>query len=308
MPNLRIVFLGTAEFAVPSLEILLDHGYDIAAVVTTPDKPRGRGQKMHHSPIKAAALKHNLLVLQPVKLKDPDFIEQLKNCQASLQVVVAFRILPKVVWAMPELGTVNLHAALLPQYRGAAPINWAIINGETETGVTTFLLEQTVDTGYLLFQDKEPIHSDDTAGTLYERLKQKGAQLVLKTVQAIAKGTYTPTPQPPMDEHLLKKAPKIYKENCHIDWHQKAAAIHNFVRGLAPYPAAWATLNDRNFKILKTAIVTEAHAPLAPGQLASDGKKYVYVGTATAPIAIQALQLAGKRPMDIATFLRGHQL
>ncbi|MEL6606837.1 MAG: methionyl-tRNA formyltransferase, partial [Bacteroidota bacterium] len=250
MSNIRLIFMGTPEFAVPSLEILLANGYDVAAVVTAPDKPQGRGKKVSPSPIKVAALAHRIPVLQPTNLKDPAFLATLQSYQANLQVVVAFRMLPQVVWAMPDLGTFNLHASLLPAYRGPAPINWAIINGEQETGVTTFFLEQSMDTGHILFQEKESIDTQDTAGTLYEKLRRKGAQLVLKTVQAIQEGSYKPVPQTPTPESLSKKAPKIYKEDCRINWAQEPKSIVDFIRGLSPYPAAWTILNDKTYKIL----------------------------------------------------------
>lgn len=308
MPNIRLVFMGTPEFAVPSLEILLANNYEVAAVVTAPDKPQGRGRRVMPSPIKVAAIAHHIPVLQPTNLKTPSFLEILQSYQANLQVVVAFRMLPQVVWAMPALGTFNLHASLLPQYRGAAPINWAIINGEQETGVTTFFLEQAMDTGHILFQEKEPIYAQDTAGTLYERLQHKGAQLVLKTVQAIEEGSYTETPQAPTQESLRKKAPKIYKEACQINWAQEAAAVLNFIRGLSPYPAAWTILNGQTYKILTAEKAKIALPPLGPGEIHSDGKHYMCVGTQSDPVAIKVLQLAGNKPMAIQEFLRGHKI
>ena len=308
MSSLRLIFMGTPEFAIPSLKLLLAQGYEIAAVVTAPDRPRGRGQKVTPSPVKVVAQSHGLPVLQPANLEEPSFIEALQGYQADLQVVVAFRMLPRVVWAMPRLGTFNLHAALLPQYRGAAPIHWAIINGEQETGVTTFFIDDKMDTGHLLLQEKEPIHPKDTAGTLYERLQHKGAQLVVKTVQAIAQGDYTPIPQVPTPRSLQKKAPKIYKADCEIDWDQAAPDVVNFIRGLSPYPAAWAVLRDRTYKILQAAQAPPMQQGLLPGEIYSDGKHYVYVGTQSNPIAIQRLQLAGSKPMDMLTFLQGRQV
>jgi len=306
VPDMRLVFMGTPEFAVPSLEVLLAHNYEIAAVVTAPDKPQGRRRIVMPSPIKVAARAHNIPVLQPTSLKAPSFLEKLKSYQANLQVVVAFRMLPRVVWAMPTLGTFNLHASLLPQYRGAAPINWAIINGELETGVTTFFLEQAMDTGHILFQEKEPIYAYDTAGTLYERLQYKGAQLVLKTVQAIAQRNYTENPQVPTQESLRKKAPKIYKENCQINWGQEAEVILRFIRGLSPYPAAWTILNGKTYKILSAEKSKMALSHLDPGKVHSDGRYHVHVGTRNTPLAIKTLQLAGKKPMGVQEFLRGH--
>ncbi|HRG79892.1 MAG TPA: methionyl-tRNA formyltransferase, partial [Cyclobacteriaceae bacterium] len=234
MNTLRIIFMGTPEFAVPSLEILVQNKFNVVAVITAPDKPQGRGQKLTPSPVKECALKYNLPVLQPTNLKSPEFQEELKSYHANLQVVVAFRMLPEVVWSMPAIGTFNLHASLLPQYRGAAPINWAIINGEKETGVTTFFLKHEIDTGSIIFQDKETILETDDAGSLYERLMHKGANLVLKTVQAIEQGDYPSRPQSEAME--IKHAPKIFKETCEINWNQPSKKIIDFVRGLSPYP------------------------------------------------------------------------
>ena len=304
--DMRLIFMGTPEFAVPSLEVLLANNYEVAAVVTAPDKPQGRGRRVVPSPIKVVANAHNIPVLQPTSLKAPSFLEALKKYQATLQVVVAFRMLPHVVWTMPTLGTFNLHASLLPQYRGAAPINWAIINGEQETGVTTFFLEQAVDTGHILFQEKEPIYPCDTAGTLYKRLQHKGAQLVLQTVQAVEQGNYTERPQVPTQESLRKKAPKIYKEDCQISWRQDAEVILNFIRGLSPYPAAWTILNGKTYKILSAEKGKVALPRLNPGEVCSDGKYHVHVGTRNANVALRLLQLAGKRPMEVEEFLRGH--
>ena len=308
VPDIRIVFMGTPEFAVPSLEILLANNYEVAAVVTAPDKPQGRGRRVMPSPIKVVATAHNIPVLQPTSLKEPAFLAALKSYQATVQVVVAFRMLPHVVWAMPALGTFNLHASLLPQYRGAAPINWAIINGEQETGVTTFFLAQAMDTGHILFQEKEPIYPYDTAGTLYKRLQYQGAQLVLKTAQAIAQKNYTEKPQAPTQESLHKKAPKIYKEDCQISWGQDSEIILNFIRGLSPYPAAWTILNGKTYKILSAEKGKIALPRLAPGEVYSDGKNHVYVGTKNANLAIKSLQLAGKKPMEVEAFLRGHKI
>jgi methionyl-tRNA formyltransferase len=308
VPKMRLVFMGTPEFAVPSLEILLAHNYEVAAVVTAPDKPQGRGRSVMPPPVKVAARAYNIPVLQPTNLKEPSFLETLKNYQATLQVVVAFRILPQMVWGMPMLGTFNLHASLLPQYRGAAPINWAIINGEQETGVTTFFLEQAVDTGHILFQEKEPIYAHDTAGTLHDRLQYKGAQLVLKTVQAIEQGNYTTRKQVPTQESLHKKAPKIYRKDCQITWNQEAEDILNFIRGLSPYPAAWSLFNGQTYKIRFAEKVKMTSPLLAPGEVHSDGKHYVHVGTQSTPLAIKVLQLAGKKPMEVQEFLRGHSI
>ncbi|MCK6617809.1 MAG: methionyl-tRNA formyltransferase [Cyclobacteriaceae bacterium] len=305
MNDLRIIFMGTPEFAVPSLEILAEHKYNVVAVVTAPDKPQGRGQKITASPVKECALRHNIPVLQPANLKSPAFIDELKSYNANLQVVVAFRMLPEVVWAMPQYGTFNLHASLLPHYRGAAPINWAIINGEKETGVTTFFLKHEIDTGSIIFQEKEPIYDSDDAGTLYERLKIKGAALVLKTVQAIQQGN---CPSLPQDESVtIKRAPKIFKETCRINWNQPALQIQNFVRGLSPYPGAWTVLNDRIYKILKTEVLQRQLAVDA-GTIETDNKTYLYIQTSNGCISITELQPEGKRKMNIAEFFRGNKL
>ncbi|MBC7892282.1 MAG: methionyl-tRNA formyltransferase, partial [Sphingobacteriaceae bacterium] len=255
--------MGTPDFAVASLRHLVEAGCQVVAVITAPDKPAGRGHHLQQSAVKQYAASVGLPVLQPEKLKNAEFLEELQSYHADLQVVVAFRMLPEVVWAMPPLGTFNLHASLLPQYRGAAPINWAIINGETETGVTTFFIRQEIDTGPLLFQETEPIHPDDTAGTLHDRLMQHGAALVLKTVQAIEAGEYPDLPQ--SEARDLKKAPKIFKETGEIDWNQPAETVRNFVRGLSPYPAAWTTLSGKVLKIFIGQIPSfEVHPAAQP--------------------------------------------
>lgn len=240
--KLRIVFMGTPEFAVPSLRALIDGGYNVVAVVTTPDKPAGRGQRMHESDVKIAARELGLPVLQPVKLRDPEFVEALRKLDPDLGIVIAFRMLPEVVWAMPRLGTFNLHASLLPQYRGAAPINWAIINGEHETGVTTFLLNHEIDKGAIIGQIRVPIGEEDTIGTMYDRLMQVGTGLVLETVDRIATGKIHPMEQQGVDESTLHPAPKIFKEDCRIDWSLDGRRIINFIRGLSPYPTAWTSM------------------------------------------------------------------
>ncbi len=305
MPKLRLIFMGTPEFAVPSLEGLLANSYEVVAVVTAPDRPQGRHRKMAPSPVKMAANTYGIPVLQPADLQNPSFLKELRSYQAHLQVVVAFRILPQEVWAMPELGTINLHASLLPDYRGAAPINWAIINGEQETGLTTFFLEQGMDTGPLLFQEKEPIYAQDNAGTLYERLKKKGAQLLLKTMKAIEEGNYTAISQSSITGSTSKKAPKIYKTTCQINWAQETAVVLNFIRGLAPYPAAWTILNGKTYKILSAEKAQEKLPHLGVGESYSDGKNCMYVGTSNGPISVQTLQLAGRKPMGVRAFLRG---
>lgn len=303
MNKLRIVFMGTPEFAVPSLEVLVENGYEVVGVITAPDKPSGRGLQMTPSEVKVAALKHNLKILQPTNLKSPEFIEDLRNLNANLQVVVAFRMLPEVVWSMPEIGTFNLHASLLPQYRGAAPINWAIINGEKETGVTTFFLKHEIDTGSILFQEKEPILPEDDAGSLYGRLMKKGAALVLKTVQAIETGEYKPVPQSEPGE--MKHAPKLFRETCQIDWNKRSVEIVNLVRGLSPYPAAWTTLAGKNYKVFRASVVSKK--PASPGTIDTDNKMYVHVRASDGWVSIDELQPEGKRRMKTADFLRGYK-
>ncbi|WP_373513387.1 methionyl-tRNA formyltransferase [Persicitalea sp.] len=305
---LKIIFMGTPEFAVPSLQILVEKGCEVVAVITAPDRPAGRGQKLNESPVKQYAVANNIPVLQPEKLRNPDFLERLRALNADLQVVVAFRMLPEVVWAMPRLGTFNLHASLLPDYRGAAPINWAIMNGETVTGATTFFIEKEIDTGKIIFQEKEEITSDDTAGSLYERLMEKGAALVLRTVRAIAVGDYPQIPQPPM--RTGKEAPKLFRENCEIDWNRPAAEVRNFVRGLSPYPAAWTTLNGMNCKLYAVAVVEEGlpNGSTEPGTYRTDQKNFLHFRAANGWISARELQLEGKRRMKIDELLRGYRL
>lgn len=297
--------MGTPEFAVPSLKSLVESNFNVVAVITVPDKPAGRGQKQMSSPVKIYAESQQIPVLQPEKLKDPVFLETLKSYQADLQVVVAFRMLPEIVWSMPKFGTFNLHGSLLPQYRGAAPINWAVMNGDKETGVTTFFIEKEIDTGKIIFNVKEPILPDDDAGSVYERLMHIGADLVVKTVKAIEEGNY---PQQDQDESsVLKPAPKIFRETCEIDWSRSAVDLHNFVRGLSPYPAAWTTLNGLSCKIFKTKVISDQQN-LNPGQFKSDGKTYLYVGTGDQTLSIEVLQLEGKKRMNIDDFLRGTKI
>jgi methionyl-tRNA formyltransferase len=306
MNDLRIIFMGTPEFAVPSLEILIQNKFNVVAVVTAADKPQGRGQKLVGSPVKECALKHNIPVLQPTNLKAPEFLEDLRSYQANLQIVVAFRMLPEVVWAMPPFGTFNLHGSLLPQYRGAAPLNWAIINGEKETGVTTFFLKHDIDTGSIIFQEREPIHENDTVGDLYERLMHKGAALVLKTVQAIQSGSYPIVPQP--EGIHIKHAPKIFRETCEIQWNKPSSDIRNFVRGLSPYPTAWATIKERFFKVYKVSVVNRNNNSAEPGSLDTDNKNYLYVRGQDAWISIEELQPEGKKKMTIQEFFRGNKI
>ncbi|MDW7693997.1 methionyl-tRNA formyltransferase [Flammeovirgaceae bacterium SG7u.111] len=303
MKDLRIIYMGTPEFAVPGLDALVENGFNVVAVITAPDKPAGRGRKIKESPVKEAAVKHNLPVLQPTNLKSPEFLEELKSYDANLQVVVAFRMLPVAVWDMPEIGTFNLHASLLPDYRGAAPINWAIMNGETETGITTFFLKHEIDTGDILFQETEPIHEDDNVGSLYERLMKKGAGLVVKTVQAIGEDNINPFPQKEFDPS--KKAPKIFKETCEIDFSQPTKKVYDFIRGLSPYPAAWTTLNGKNCKIYKATklVGKEGSEPIL-----TDNKTFVQLRCADGYINVETLQLEGKKRMNIEDFLRGNKL
>ncbi|MDC6364453.1 MULTISPECIES: methionyl-tRNA formyltransferase [Flavobacteriaceae] len=305
---LKIVFMGTPEFAVASLESLMNAGFEIVGVITAPDRPAGRGRKIHESAVKQFAKEHGLKVLQPTNLKDEAFLDELEDLKADIQVVVAFRMLPKVVWNMPKYGTFNLHASLLPQYRGAAPINWAIINGETETGVTTFFIDEKIDTGNIILQQTEPIHLDDNAGTLHDRLMETGAQLVVETCMLIEKGKVETTMQKVLGE--LKPAHKIHKDTCRMDWTAPLVEIHNHIRGLSPYPAAWTTLvnngKEENIKIYKTEMEpAEHHEKL--GQILAD-KKTLKVAVKDGYLHLLEIQLAGKRKMQVAEVLNGLNL
>lgn len=303
---MSIIFMGTPEFAVASLKALLDAGEKIVAVVTAPDKPAGRGQKIQESAVKKFALENHLPVLQPTNLKDPDFIEQLRNYKADLQVVVAFRMLPKAVWNMPQKGTINLHASLLPQYRGAAPINHAIINGETESGVSTFLLQHEIDTGNILFSEKTSILPDDTAEDLHDKLMNIGAHLLVKTVRAIYEGKIEGVPQPENNEQL-KTAPKIHKEDCRINWDHTVQEVYNLIRGLSPYPTAFTFLENRILKIYK-AKPEFIQANEKPGTPLSDGKTYLKFACKDGYIHIMDLQIQDKKRMGVSDFLRGFRL
>lgn len=301
--------MGTPEFAVASLDILVQHHYEIVAVVTAPDKPAGRGQQLQQSAVKTYALSKGLNVLQPEKLKDETFISTLKSLGADLQIVVAFRMLPEVVWNMPKLGTYNLHASLLPRYRGAAPINWAVINGETESGVTTFKLKHDIDTGNILFQQKVAIGSATTAGELHDTLMGAGAELVLKSVQAIDSGQYELRPQ---DDTQSIHAPKIFKETCRVDWKQTGKTIYNLVRGLSPYPSAFTEFTDKNgqqagIKIYAASFEEAMHSHV-PGTVVSNGKTFLKVACSNGFISINDLQLAGKKRMQAEEFLRGFNI
>jgi methionyl-tRNA formyltransferase len=305
MPQeLRIVFMGTPDFAVPTLQTLVEHKYNVVAVITAPDKPAGRGQKLQQSPVKAYAASQHIPVLQPTNLKSEAFLEELRSYRANLQIIVAFRMLPEVVWAMPELGSFNIHASLLPQYRGAAPINWAIINGEKETGVTSFFLKHEIDTGDLIFQERVPIGEEDDFGSMYEKLKQEGARLALRTVQAIERNEVQPQPQ--LTSAETKHAPKIFKETCEINWNQPAGQVRNFIRGLSPYPAAWTRFEDKTFKIFKAEALENTAYTLEPGQLQTDNKTFLHVQTASGVISILDLQMEGKKRMLVQDFLRGY--
>ena len=307
--SLRIVFMGTPEFAVPSLRALVEGGYNVVAVVTTPDKPAGRGRQLHESDVKIAARELGLPILQPEKLRDPAFIAAMEALQPDLGIVIAFRMLPEVIWAMPRLGTFNLHASLLPQYRGAAPINWAIINGERETGVTTFLLNHEIDKGAIIGQRREPIAADDTIGTLYDRLMHLGTGLVLETVEQLAAGTVTPIEQPQNDTAELRPAPKIFKEDCLIDWSQPGARIIDFIRGLSPYPAAWSRLyrDEAEVSSLKIfrAVFEAATTDEMVGTLVTDSRTRLSVACADGWIHLEELQMAGKRRMTTHELLLG---
>jgi methionyl-tRNA formyltransferase len=302
--KLRIVFMGTPDFAVASLRSILESGYEIVGVITAPDKPAGRGRKIRISAVKEFAIAKGLRVLQPTNLKDPDFLEELRSLKADLQIVVAFRMLPEVVWKMPRLGTFNLHASLLPEYRGAAPINWAIINGETRTGVTTFFINQEIDKGAIILQKEVKIGNAESAGDLHDKLMTVGSELVAETVRRIQNGNIEPIQQEDLE---FKPAPKLNKENCRIDWSASMACIYNQIRGLSPYPAAWTLLmHDENpieCKIYRTEMIREMHA-LEPGSIVSS-KKEISVAVQGGYLKIEALQLSGKRKMDAVSFLNG---
>ncbi len=306
---LRIVFMGTPEFAVPSLRRLVAEGYNVVGAVTVPDKPAGRGQKLRESEVKVAARELGLPVLQPEKFRDPVFLNALQALQPDLGIVIAFKMLPEIVWAMPRLGTFNLHASLLPEYRGAAPINWAIINGERETGVTTFLLNHEIDKGAILAQERVAIAPDDNVGTLYERLMLLGAELVTATVDRIAAGDCTPVEQMHFDESRLHPAPKIFKEDCRINWSQKGQRIVDFVRGLSPYPAAWTPLYKEGSESGTAKIFAVHFEPgrtaERPGTVETDNRTYLSVACTDGRILVDELQIAGKRRMSARDLLLG---
>lgn len=303
---MRIIFMGTPQFAVASLEILVKNKYEVVAVITSPDKPAGRGQQLQQSAVKEFAVQHNLKVLQPSNLKDENFLTELKELNADLQLVVAFRMLPESVWNMPPLGTYNLHASLLPQYRGAAPINWAIINGEKETGATTFKLKHEIDTGNILMQHKVAISETMNAGGLHDVLMKEGAELVLQSVRKIESGNYELKPQ---DNNVVSKhAPKLFKEDGRIDWNKNVKDIYNLIRGLSPYPCAWAELQEAgkttSFKLFTVSFTEEDHS-YNNGHILTDHKAFIKVACGAGYIHIEKLQMAGKKAMQANEFLRG---
>lgn len=312
--DLKIVYMGTPEFAVESLKRLVEGGYNVVGVITMPDKPMGRhGSVLQPSPVKEYALSQGLKILQPERLKDEVFLEELRALQADLQIVVAFRMLPEVVWNMPPMGTFNLHAALLPQYRGAAPINWAVINGDTETGITTFFLKHEIDTGDIIQQVRVPIEDTDNVGVVYDKLMMLGGDLVLETVDAILAGTIKPIPQDELiqPETELRPAPKIFKETCRIDWNMGVKRVYDFVRGLSPYPAAWTEMvmpdgTRQVVKIYETEKKIVSH-PLPVGQIDTDGKSYFRIAVPDGFVHLLSLQLAGKKRMGVGDFLRGYR-
>ena len=311
--DLRIVYMGTPDFAVESLRCLVEGGYNVVGVITMPDKPAGRGHKLQYSPVKQYALEHQLPLLQPEKLKDEDFLGQLRAWHADLQIVVAFRMLPEVVWAMPRLGTFNLHASLLPQYRGAAPINWAVINGETETGITTFFLKHEIDTGEVIQQVRVPIADTDDVGMVHDRLMLLGGRLVTETVDAILDGTVKPIPQEQMQADApLRPAPKIFKDTCRIDWSHPVKQVYDFIRGLSPHPTAWTELHQEGqetvvLKVYEAEKLPQMHN-LPVGTVQTDGKTYLRVAVSDGFVGIRSLQLPGKKRLRVDELLRGYHL
>ncbi len=312
--KLRIVFMGTPEFAVASLEALIDFGFSVVGVITAPDKPAGRGKKLTESAVKKFAITKGLKILQPTNLKSPDFIDELRTINANLGIVVAFRMLPEIVWAMPEYGTFNLHASLLPNYRGAAPINHAIINGEKETGVTTFLLKHEIDTGQIIFQEKTPIYPNETAGELQDRLMKIGAKLVVETANAIQKDDHPLVNQSSLiaAKQIIKQAPKIFKDDCLINWAKTTTEIYNFVRGLSPYPAAFshfASEDNEKIQVKIFKIATEkCHHNHQPGEIEIASKERLAVWAVDGKIFLEELQLEGKKRLQTKDFLNGFQL
>ncbi|MCR5362185.1 MAG: methionyl-tRNA formyltransferase [Bacteroidales bacterium] len=322
--DLRIVYMGTPDFAVPTLDALVQGGYNVVGVITMPDKPAGRGHKVQFSPVKEYAIGHNLPLLQPEKLKDEAFLAALREWRADLQIVVAFRMLPEVVWNMPRCGTFNLHAALLPQYRGAAPINWAVMNGDTKTGATTFFLDHDIDTGRIILKEEIDIAADENVGSVHDRLMELGKGLVCRTVDLVIAADGDISRIPTIDQQTLmsdlvkatgiaelRPAPKIFKETCQIDWTASATKIYNQVRGLSPYPAAWTTLTLPSGEVLtpvKIYKVEKRSGTLPIGQMATDGRSYIEIGCADGIISLLELQLPGKKRMDVKALLNGMKL
>lgn len=316
----KIVFLGTPDFAVASLKALVEAGLNVVGVITAPDKPGGRGMQLQQSAVKKYAVENNLNILQPEKLKNPDFLAELKSLNADLQIVVAFRMLPVVVWDMPPFGTVNLHGSLLPQYRGAAPINWAVINGENETGVTTFKLKHEIDTGDILLQKSFPIGENETAGEVHDRMMNIGATVLVETVEALFNNAITEKSQADIlqqpssisdvlhpTSYILKHAPKIFTETCQIDWNKTVEEVHNLIRGLAPYPTAFTVLDGKKLKVYKAEKEISAANTIEPGKHFTDGKTYLKFSASDGFIHIKELQLEGKKRMLVEDFLRGHR-
>lgn len=321
--DLRIVYMGTPDFAVEALRQLVEGGYSVVGVITMPDKPAGRGHKIQYSPVKQYALEQNLPLLQPEKLKDEAFVQALREWKADLQIVVAFRMLPEVVWSMPRLGTFNLHASLLPQYRGAAPINWAVINGDTETGITTFFLKHEIDTGEVIQQVRVPIADTDNVEIVHDKLMMLGGKLVVETVDAILNGVVKPVPQEEMAVvGELRPAPKIFKETCRIDWNQPVKKVYDFIRGLSPYPAAWSELVSPEGEVVVVKIFeTEKYIRnegkrcrnsrgcfCKVGSIETDGKKYIKVAVPGGFVSVLSLQLPGKKRLKTDELLRGFRL
>jgi methionyl-tRNA formyltransferase len=304
---MKIIYMGTPDFAVEPLRRLVEAGKNIVAVVTMPDKPAGRGHKIQFFPVKEYALSVGLPILQPVNLKDPEFIEELRSYQADLQIVVAFRMLPEIVWNMPPLGTFNLHASLLPQYRGAAPINWAVINGDTETGITTFFLKHEIDTGDIIQQVRIPIEETDNVEIVHDKLMLLSGKLVTETVDNIIAGTVKAIPQDEIKDCDLTPAPKIFRDTCRINWNQPTKKVYDFIRGLSPYPAAWTTLNGKAVKIYEAEKV-ENSSIQKPGTIRTDGKTNMEIATADGFLNVKTLQLEGKKKMPISDLLRGFKL
>jgi methionyl-tRNA formyltransferase len=308
LKDLRIVFMGTPEFAVASLDALVKAGCNIVGVITAPDKPAGRGMKLQESAVKKYAVENGLHVLQPEKLKNQQFLEELRSLKADLQVVVAFRMLPEIVWNMPPMGTINVHGSLLPQYRGAAPINWAVINGDKETGVTTFKLKHEIDTGNILLQEKMPIGENETAGEVHDRMKELGAKVLVRTVEGLANGSLKEQPQTEMtDGSAIRHAPKIFTETCRIDWTQTVDQVHNLIRGLSPFPGAFTQLDNKILKVFKSEKEITSTS-IAAGTFESDGKTYLRFAASNGYVYLKEIQLEGKKRMKVEDFLRGNKV